>query len=268
MIKLGVFGDSFADTAFGHEGSPDMDMMAWPNRFPSDQYQVTSYGHAGSSVYYSWRKFIEHQHLYDRVIFVITSTERYPAWVPVAGESYDLHVPNWFQSQAVKRHSSYSNPQVRRRIDAIEQFYMELTDTPIGTPWLNNMCELMLADVARLRPDVLFIPVYPHRITMPPGHTYTQGLDAYFPVIVRSLRPKDTELVADVERQHWINFRELKCCCHLTPEANQHLALAVQTALESGTHTWDPEIPPTLPHEHPFEYYYGAPSLRSAGPPK
>ena len=267
MIKLGIFGDSFADPSFGHEGRPDMDRLAWPNLFPPDQYQVTTHGAAGSSVYYSWSQFNQHQHQYDRVVFLITTTERYPAWTRAVDNIGPRHVPNWFQAQEVKRHAIYREPQFRRQVDAIEQFYMELTDTPIGTPWLTSMCELMLADIAARRPDVLFVPVYPHRLTMPTGHAYTRGLEEYFSTIVRSLRPEDTKLLADVERLHWINFQELRCCCHLTPEANQHLAGQVQAHLESGTHTWDPEIPLVLPHLHSFDYHYGASTIMT-GPPR
>lgn len=253
MIKLGIFGDSFADPTGGHISRPDMDMMAWPYLFPQEQYQVGLHSGAGSSLYYSWHLFQQHQHLYDRVVFVVTTPGRFPGWFP---SSPPRHVPNWFQVQKLRSIDPlYINDiEFKRFLNAIEGYYLELTDSRLG-PWIMDFCNLMLADIIKQRPDVLLIPNLPHDYAVPPGYSTNQAcLCDYFPIIARSLYP---EIEQEVVNKRWIEFEELRCCCHLTPEANQHLALQVQVHLESGARVWNPQLPHTIPHLHPFNYYYG-----------
>lgn len=254
MIKLGIFGDSFADPIGGHPSRPDMDTLAWPHLFPRDLYQVGIHSGSGSSLYYSWNLFQKHQQEYDRVVLVITTPARFPGCWP--GSPRPRHVPNWFQVQQLRRiDPEYrSNVEYKRFLNAVESYYLELTDSRLGN-WTWDFCNLMLADIIRQRPDVLLIPNRSHDYRVPEGYIVNQAnLCDYFPVIARSLRP---EILGDVVNKQWIEYEELRCCCHLTPEANQHLAGQVQAHLESGARVWNPQLPLTIPHEHAFDYYYG-----------
>jgi len=259
MIKLGIFGDSFADPQGGHPSRPDMDTLAWPHLFPRDLYQVTTHGAAGSSVYYSWSQFNQHQHQYDRVVFVATTFGRFPGWFPPINKyRRPKHVGNWFQVQKNRRDDPEyrSNVEYKQFLNAVESFYLELTDSRLGN-WIQDFCNLMLADVIRQRPDVLLIPNLPLGLAVPEGYADNQSnLCDYFPVIARSLRPEIEQTVAN---KNWIEYEELRCCCHLTPEANQHLAGQVQAHIESGARVWKPQLPLTIPHQYPFDYYYGNP---------
>lgn len=73
-IKIGVFGDSFADrntdTPFKNE--------SWLNFLEQQGHKVMSYAKAGTSTWYSYEKFCSHYEQFDQIVFCYSSIGRTP----------------------------------------------------------------------------------------------------------------------------------------------------------------------------------------------
>lgn len=70
-MKIGVFGDSFADENMQSGKS----WISWL-RENDDITSVTSWGIGGTSLEYSYQKFLENHNDYDRIIFLATEPNR------------------------------------------------------------------------------------------------------------------------------------------------------------------------------------------------
>lgn len=78
--SLAIYGDSFADAAW-----IENNYLAWPELL-QDHYNITSYAEAGSSLWWSYEKFLKTYQNYDRCIFVVTVPGR------IYIESEDAHL--------------------------------------------------------------------------------------------------------------------------------------------------------------------------------
>ena len=72
-MKIGIFGDSFADNKTGRE--PIYQETSWPSLL-SNKFDVTNYSKAGSGLEYSLEQIFLHADKFDKIIFVSTSPQR------------------------------------------------------------------------------------------------------------------------------------------------------------------------------------------------
>ena len=71
---LGIFGDSYAVDYHGHRiQDPDQKYVdkAWVNMIKND-YTVTNYAKSGSSIYYSYKLFMENHMKHDNIMFIVS----------------------------------------------------------------------------------------------------------------------------------------------------------------------------------------------------
>jgi hypothetical protein len=78
-IKVGIFGDSYADCV--HRDSrnliTDINHIGWPIILASDsRLGVENYAKNCTSIFYSYKKFYEHRDKFDTIIFVVTQGAR------------------------------------------------------------------------------------------------------------------------------------------------------------------------------------------------
>lgn len=93
-MKIGIFGDSYA-----HEGSAYLlnlnNDKSWMKILTDCGYDITSYGMSGSSMYWSYKNYLQHRHKYDYIIFLATTINR--IYVPTA--KYNHWHSNYFLSE-------------------------------------------------------------------------------------------------------------------------------------------------------------------------
>lgn len=145
-MKIGIFGDSFADEFNMHR----TDNMSWANQLRNLGYDVTNYGKCASSLYYSYRQLLEHHRKYDKVIFLITG----------AGRLYLDHLPEKLQHIAHGRVAFLKNETHGKNIEiinALEGYYNYLHNHTHE----NTIHNLLLKECKQIRPDALFIPCFP-----------------------------------------------------------------------------------------------------------
>jgi hypothetical protein len=72
-MKIGIYGDSFANFK-GHYATT----LQWEDHLNTIMPDTTTvnYGLSGSSLYYSYEKYVNAKHLYDKNIFVVTGPWR------------------------------------------------------------------------------------------------------------------------------------------------------------------------------------------------
>jgi hypothetical protein len=242
MIKLGVFGDSWADPGHGHKGYPELDSFAWPNQLGKP---VVNYARAGSSLYASYRLFLDHHADYEQVIFVVTSVGRLPLNQVTTKFGVTWAISNADTAQHFLRdRADEFGPLELTRLQAMFGYYLWLVDYD----YEYHAAHLILERIRRLRPDSLIIPAF-NQAQLFRG---TTSLADWLEPTIRGL---DSGLLKNLVNYGGVPYREQRCCCHLTPEANQSIAHAVSRALAQGT--WGLEhVPDRIPHEHDMGYYW------------
>ena len=239
---LAIFGDSWADPNHGHELYPELDQLAWPNLLGRP---VANYAHAGSSLYASYRLFLDHYRDYEQIVFVVTSVGRLPLNQVTTRSGVTWAISNADTAQHFLRDRPQDwSTMMTQRLKAIFDYYLWLQDYDADT----HAAHLMLEHVSRLRPDTLFIPAFNQ------GHVLrgcTSLADWIEPTIM-GLRP---DWMRSIKHHGGIPYREQRCCCHLTPEANQSIAQAVVQALAQGYWLNEP-VPDRIEHEHDMGYYW------------
>jgi hypothetical protein len=72
-MKIGVFGDSFADR---DNGMPDRKDESWMQCLENLGHTIVSYGYGGTSTYWSFEQFSRNFRQFDHIIFCYSSQER------------------------------------------------------------------------------------------------------------------------------------------------------------------------------------------------
>lgn len=75
-MKIGVFGDSYADRTPYNPESPITEDESWIKCLEDAGHKIVSYGKTGTSTFYSFEQFIAHHEQFDHVIFCYSSLHR------------------------------------------------------------------------------------------------------------------------------------------------------------------------------------------------
>ena len=251
MKTLGIFGDSFASPFHGHDADIGLEKEAWIYKLNRD---VNVYAQGGSSVYYSYRKFLDNHEKHDTNIFVITNLTRIPFEITEFTE-YNHWMLTCGNAARAKDHINLKHMTDSTKLkicQAIADWYDHLMP---HFPFY-DFGHLMYNEIKRLRPDTLFIPVHYmddgkscYNIQIP-GVSMTD----YMSLTVNSLLP---EYVGD--RNSWSkianHFPEKRTICHYSIEVNDLVASDVIKALDTGVWRTEP-LPDSIRHSQPFDYYF------------
>ena len=75
-MKIGVFGDSFADRNPYNPESPFKEDESWIKAMEDAGHKVTTYGKTGTSTYWSFKQFLAHHEQFDHIVFCYSSLHR------------------------------------------------------------------------------------------------------------------------------------------------------------------------------------------------
>jgi hypothetical protein len=249
MSTIGIFGDSFADPSHGHEADQNLRSEAWVYKL--DQ-EVEIHAKGGSSLYYSYSKFLQNHEKYDKNIFIVTSLTRIPFEItPFTKEkSWMLSCGSGNSARDHLRLNHLTTSENRKICQAIADWYDYLMP---HFPFY-DYGQLIYNEIKRLRPDTVFIPM----LYSKPGRNYDLNIPGptmsdYASLVVNSLKPAEYS-----GRDSWLRvyteIPEKRTVCHFTKEVNDLVATHVVSALETGI--WNPVLPAYVEHEYPFEYYF------------
>lgn len=145
-MKIGIFGDSYGyyDSRFKTE--------SWVT-YLSQDFDVTSYCENGSSTYLIYKNFIEYQHLYDKVIVLVT--------YPIRLHTSILAVPSSsmakFWTNIFRQKLTYTQKQI---LNATGNFIDIIQEDNELTNQFILFHNLMLEKLKSTRKDILFVPCF------------------------------------------------------------------------------------------------------------
>ena len=127
-MKVGIFGDSFADENFHVDYAK---YPAWPTIL-REKYKldVECHGVAGSSLYYSFDKYISNHWRYDKVIFVATAPGRItlPDYIETK-KSKTRHINNLATAEHILRvEEGNMSLELQKALEAARDYFKYLYD--------------------------------------------------------------------------------------------------------------------------------------------
>ena len=240
MTTLAIYGDSWADCSHGHWQHPELDQQGWPNLLADRGWDVDNYARTGSSLHYSYQRFLATHADHNRVIFLITTPGRWTRSIEIQGKVYTVNSydsADWLLKNDIYRKQLTSDQ--RTLVSKVMDFYVYVQDMEFE----RTAHDLMVAEITRIRPDAIVIPI---SFGCSPGTDMIE----YQKLFVRSVWPDRPEMAGVQAHRTW---QEVGLVCHMTPEINRVVCESMRAALALGK--WEPIIPNRVDHEHPADYY-------------
>lgn len=235
MKKLAIYGDSFTDPYIIDDESIHLKNTAWVNLLKSD-YDVTLYGKAGSSIYYSFSLFKKTYHLYDKILFLPTSHTRWP----VAIDNNRFYPGLSTVTQDINTLSLLRNTfRTNKQLHALKGFYQYLLTESMEES-MKDWSRLMINDIKHTRSDTVFIE-------------YECMTADYLLAFHRNLNGIPLDIL-NSQVGIYGHYTDFRTCCHFSEEVNQVVYCDALAALKTGT--WTVNIPEIIPHKNSFDYYF------------
>lgn len=158
MIKLGIFGDSFADdTGLWVPGKFENVGPSWIDHLRlTGKYEIENFALGGSSTYYSKRLFDQHYDRFDQIIFVATFPN---GRLEISNfEKYVENLPKQFFNVSsvldAEKNIHKFNSFEKILLNALKQYYVYLQDDFYDS----TVHSIMLEDAQIKFPNIVFIP--------------------------------------------------------------------------------------------------------------
>lgn len=252
LPSLAIYSDSWADPLV--RDPSEMDNKAWSEML-SDEYNVTNFARGGTSIYYSYQKFLETYKDFDKIIFVVTDYYRWFHLVntpliksPWGDFNHSFAGPGmieyWRKDPMFKKHI---DTELSLKFDALEKYFGYLNDSEFD----KTICNLMLNDVHNKRPDTIFIQggIFPEFFPLIKNET---ALAQFAMRWIKNWPDREKEVK---DGYGFFPWKEARTICHFSKEVNLAILKCIKESLKIGK--WDPIIPDFIPAEHnDFNYYY------------
>ena len=243
--KIGIYGDSWADPNHGHDFNPALTDRAWCRQFNN----ADIYGKGGSSIYFSYRLFMQTHERYDRIIFVATNPGRYYLPVKIGDQEVHLNSLNstrHFRKQGHKRTNLKMTAELDSKLLALEQYYLELFDFDTD----QQVCSLMIDRIMSVRPDTVLVMAHNAG-----WYNDWSLLSKYYMPMCQSFGNRYSQKVID--NNYVMPYPEKNMICHMTEETNEIVYNHMRYRLTHGT--WPEDTTFTVQHKHQPDYYWEIP---------
>lgn len=154
---LGIYGDSFgAPSKSGDFLSQQKGMQYHWSTLLTNEFncKFSNYSKSGSSVYYSYKKFLETYQNHDVIIFLVTSPDRYIKPLDFSFEK-GACMTNKNQIEMWKKNTSYMEESDLNLLDKLEHWF-DLTDLE----YCYDITELIVEKIISLKKDIIILPCY------------------------------------------------------------------------------------------------------------
>lgn len=238
-MKIAVYGDSFACV---HPDFKSACAFAWFNLLQEllPESSITSYGKGASSVYYSYKKFLETHDQYDIIIFLVTEPNRYPKeYLDSNNNSHHFH------SLAGIEHFMLTNKSMvdTRFLENLKGWFIMNDDE-----YALDMSELMLKDIENIRPNTIFFPCFTNSMIQ-------ERMDKCDNIsMFKILHMQFDKLNAVINVYDTMRDNDERLSCHFTPEFNKAIANSFAKRISTGQWNWNDLNNITLTND--LNYYY------------
>ena len=148
-MKIGLFGDSFAHDDETKTGKSYIEYLNERNDF-----EIVAHGMSGSGMYYSYKKFLEHNKDYQKVIFITTHPGR--LWLRNSKNSLVEHTYNLASAEHLLKHETKLKTEDVKRLTAVVDYVKYIYNQEEQ----QDYWKLMLDRIKSIRPDALIIDAF------------------------------------------------------------------------------------------------------------
>lgn len=251
MIKsLGIYGDSFG--TYSLAGTPLSRQYGlrhhWSSLLSKElNCTIKNYALSGSSVYYSYKKFLETSSKNDLCIFLVTEPGRYIKPLDFSSTK-NACVTNQAQIDVWKKTKFNSTDTDIQLLDKLSNWF-ELSDSEHQY----DMSELMIDKVMTVHDNVIIIPCY--EVSLRESYRKTKNMLAEVNLCSLYYRQMDELMLTDDGMNiKWVENSEY-ISGHLTPEYNYIAYENISFYLKNKYWNWKVPIDPII-HVNNREKYY------------
>jgi hypothetical protein len=222
-MKIGVYGDSFANPRQNLPGEVDISWWEW---IAHQGYSVTTHGRVATSLWYSMKKFLATHEQYDAVVFAVTSPYRFtiPPHDELGFPENFRHIAGMFNIEFYLKDASKGkmDSSIIKILNSARDFILYIQDTE----WELYAHKLMVDEIMRIRPDAVLIPCFDSSLP---------DLQDNIPLL--RINWEENKSLGPDHEQQWEflirNYVDLRRC-HMTEANNCMVGKKVLNCLESG----------------------------------
>lgn len=243
--RIGIYGDSWADPFHGHDFNSLLTGQAWCRRFSN----ADIYAKGGSSIYYSYKLFMQTYERYSKIIFVATNPGRWHVPIKAQGQEFYLNSPGTvrhFREHGYKKINVTMTSELDKQLRVLEDWYTELSDFDTD----QDLCSLMIEKIQSTRPDAVIVSSHNAG-----WFNNWSMLDRYYMPMCRSFGPYYSQKVID--NFGVMPYSEKNLVCHMTEETNEIVYNHMLYRLTHGV--WPEDTVFTVQHRHQPDYYWEIP---------
>jgi len=242
-MKIGIYGDSFAEyNSNGH----DNQWVVMLGKKIADS-NLTNYGLSGTSVYYSYKQFLNNYYKHDINIFLVTNPFRYTKPFVDSSQRELFPFGTLIGVELYEQHNIKNLSSIDIEIlNDIKGWYKSSDQD-----FLITASELMINQVLALDSKVILFPCFEESFTDDQYKKYKIPKEHVMHNYVKRIT---TLLNLDADFNIWTREVLTTMAQHLTPEFNQFVADFMYKKITTGI--WDFSNFENIKLEQPREYYY------------
>jgi len=244
-MNIGIFGDSFAQ--FNKDATP----FHWSTIIKEKlNAEVEHYGYPSTSLFYSYKKFLENYTKYDLIIFAVTDPDRYVKtfdWIDKPANT-NQYISGYGNVIDLKKKASHE--QDKKMLAHLEGWFI-MSDFEYNS----TMQELMMRHMESLHTNIIFYPCFVQSFLL---ERYNQsGFPK--PFAMYSLLERQIQLIkllghTTLMPLHCRKENTKVLAGHLSPEMNEYVAEAMLSKITTGN--WKFSNLDDIKMKHPVSYYY------------
>jgi hypothetical protein len=239
-MNIGIYGDSFA---FYNKNCPEFNWTTILGKKFTDS-TVNHYGKYSTSVYYSYKMFLDKYYKNDINIFLVTNPSRYTKTIKINNQELILAYINSVES--------YKKENIKNLLPIDVKILDDLIGWYISSDqeFLSTASELMINQIQALDNKVIFFPCFKDSLTNEQYKKYEIPQEHYMSNYVQQIKKILNMTEPDVSHLE----RSTVISQHLTPEFNHFVADFMYKKITTGF--WDFSNFQNIKIEYPREYYY------------
>lgn len=244
-MKLGIYGDSYADC-------PAANNTSWVNVLAgllsrnNDNVKVFNHARGGSSVYFSYKKFLATHHQNDLNIFLVTEPNRYPGKFKPSFISQEFYITSTLNVEHLE--SDFDSKLTQDEKEFLNNLRSWFKVNPES--YTNDMSDIMIGNIERLNPNTIIYPCFIDSLTDDRFKKF--NLDKYLHPM-HSFWYRQLELF-DIEYKTFRPLEKPTISAHLTVEFNAFFAKVLYSKITTGK--WDHSGFFDIKIEKPKTHYY------------
>lgn len=247
-MKIAIYGDSFGNHCLEDFPGDNIDRgKAWVELL-ADKYQVTNFSHPGSSLFYSYKIFLENNKNFDYNIFLVTEPNRITlpeeSIIPKKGMKPHINL-NLIDSLSKFKDNNQT------LVSAINLYYKLIHNVEAA----DLFHKLMVENIIRVNQNILIIPCFGHGTYTHNNLMGISNIELSENKIWSTLIDNDYLYWTPIEDETGLwTFSDYRKC-HLNEENNKILANMIDNAIKNNQQTIDLSLSQFVKSKKDIEHY-------------